>query len=869
MKFRIIILLTFAATFSSSVFSQKITNEGTDFWFAYPEVYDKATAVYEVHITSRTNASGTVEVPYSSGSFSVPFTITAGGVQIITLPAPDMWNSSSGVVVNKAAHIISDTLVSVFATTIHLYRSEISLVLPTRALGSKYIVSTKPSETSVNVGEFVVVGTSNSSTVNITCPVTIPSICTANVPFQVTLDSGEVYQIKATGIGSDLTGTIIEAVNGTDKFAVYSGHYFLRLLAAMHRDPIFEVEYPVSSWGKEYIVPPINNIPYTQYQVIAMSNGTKIYVNGILVDSLDQGEFYEDTLANIEVVRGSKPIKVMQFLPSSALVSPGLGLGDPAMSGIAANEQMFLDEITFIAHPGNNIGTNAVIVITRTPDTSTVQLDLTGITNWKVLPQLPSYSYREVNISTGAHILTTTGCGFLAYTYGLGPAESYYYSAGALLNPEAMDSISYINSTGNNSTICNGNNLDFSSTATGNVLNFSWDFGDGNSSSLPTPSHTYNTAGTYPISLILTYSCFTDTVLDTINIQQCCTNDTTYASQAICLGDSIYLQGIWQTYPGTYYDTLSNVSSCDSILTTALTVNPTASFYKAETICAGESTYLQNAWQTTTGTYYDTLSTVNSCDSVITTTLTVLLYTDASIIFDSIFCENDPATELQVATNGGTWSGAGITSATEGTFDPATAMVGTHVITYLIPGFCDSIGIANIRVNENPSITSSYQNDSCHLSIGAAYLDVTGGMSPYIFSWSNGADSKDLAGLRSGTYTVSVIDDNGCSASDIINIEDNMTICGGQLWLPSIFSPNNDGLNDKLYVRGVETATTFLFIIYDRWGDAVFETTNPLEGWDGTNRYKPMNTAVFAYVVSATFIDESEDKISGTISLIK
>lgn len=44
MKFRIIILCTFAATFSSSVFSQKITNEGTDFWFAYPEVVDKSTA---------------------------------------------------------------------------------------------------------------------------------------------------------------------------------------------------------------------------------------------------------------------------------------------------------------------------------------------------------------------------------------------------------------------------------------------------------------------------------------------------------------------------------------------------------------------------------------------------------------------------------------------------------------------------------------------------------------------------------------------------------------------------------------------------------------------------------------------------------
>ena len=70
-------------------------------------------------------------------------------------------------------------------------------------------------------------------------------------------------------------------------------------------------------------------------------------------------------------------------------------------------------------------------------------------------------------------------------------------------------------------------------------------------------------------------------------------------------------------------------------------------------------------------------------------------------------------------------------------------------------------------------------------------------------------------------------------------------------------------------MRGIETATTFSFTIYDRWGEVVFETTSPLKGWDGMHRHKPMNTAVFAYVVSATFLDGSEDAISGTVSLIK
>ncbi|HIA06661.1 MAG TPA: hypothetical protein EYN71_08180, partial [Flavobacteriales bacterium] len=69
--------------------------------------------------------------------------------------------------------------------------------------------------------------------------------------------------------------------------------------------------------------------------------------------------------------------------------------------------------------------------------------------------------------------------------------------------------------------------------------------------------------------------------------------------------------------------------------------------------------------------------------------------------------------------------------------------------------------------------------------------------------------------------------------------------------------------------RGTEFATTFLFTIYNRWGEKVFETTNPQEGWDGTYRFKPLNTAVFAYVVSTTFMDGSETSLSGTITLVK
>ncbi len=76
-------------------------------------------------------------------------------------------------------------------------------------------------------------------------------------------------------------------------------------------------------------------------------------------------------------------------------------------------------------------------------------------------------------------------------------------------------------------------------------------------------------------------------------------------------------------------------------------------------------------------------------------------------------------------------------------------------------------------------------------------------------------------------------------------------------------------LNDKLFVHGSGSSSSFLFIIYNRWGDKVFESTDPSIGWDGTYKGKEMNDGVFAYMVKATFSDGSEASIKGTVTLVK
>jgi len=115
------------------------------------------------------------------------------------------------------------------------------------------------------------------------------------------------------------------------------------------------------------------------------------------------------------------------------------------------------------------------------------------------------------------------------------------------------------------------------------------------------------------------------------------------------------------------------------------------------------------------------------------------------------------------------------------------------------------------------------------------------------------------------TYTVIVVDSNGCSASDQVTV---FVEFENVIWVPNIFSPNGDGNNDILFVRGKGVAQ-LNFFVYDRWGEKVFETTNIDQGWNGKFRGKEMNKAVFVYYLEATFIDGSKITKKGDVTLIR
>ena len=119
-----------------------------------------------------------------------------------------------------------------------------------------------------------------------------------------------------------------------------------------------------------------------------------------------------------------------------------------------------------------------------------------------------------------------------------------------------------------------------------------------------------------------------------------------------------------------------------------------------------------------------------------------------------------------------------------------------------------------------------------------------------------------------GEYYVTLIveDAYGCvsEATSIVHIYPNLFI-----YAPNIFTPNNDGDNDKFLVSAVG-ADEFELIVFDRWGKQIFRTTDPAEGWDGTYANGIIaEQSVYSYKVIYYNGDVGEKIQTGTVTLVK
>jgi gliding motility-associated-like protein len=116
------------------------------------------------------------------------------------------------------------------------------------------------------------------------------------------------------------------------------------------------------------------------------------------------------------------------------------------------------------------------------------------------------------------------------------------------------------------------------------------------------------------------------------------------------------------------------------------------------------------------------------------------------------------------------------------------------------------------------------------------------------------------------TYNLIAIDENGCVSEDNVTVN---VFVDTLLWVPNAFSPNGDGSNDIFRVYG-KNFKTIEFKVFNRWGELVFFTTDPSQGWDGTYKGKEMVPGVYVYSIKATYINDLQSRREkGSFVLVK
>lgn len=153
---------------------------------------------------------------------------------------------------------------------------------------------------------------------------------------------------------------------------------------------------------------------------------------------------------------------------------------------------------------------------------------------------------------------------------------------------------------------------------------------------------------------------------------------------------------------------------------------------------------------------------------------------------------------------------------------------------------------------------------------GFTYTSGTFSLSPSVSFTLTGNNSLLITPTKSGEYNIYYTDQNNCKHFvKTIFIEVITNECNeGVVFLPTGFTPNEDGVNDVLYMRS-NFITEIYFTIYDRWGEKLFESNDIKIGWDGTYKGKKLDQGVYGYYMTFKCNNGAESFKKGNITLLR
>ncbi len=527
---------------------------------------------------------------------------------------------------------------------------------------------------------------------------------------------------------------------------------------------------------------------------------------------------------------------------------------------------------------------------------------------------IPPYTYQGLPIPAGTTILTDLAAG--NYTGDVVDSSGCIVTLNVSIAEPAGPQTLVLNNT---DAICNGDNSATASAdfvnATGTVT-YQWTGG------LTGANLTGLTAGIYEVTATDANGCeltgsvtVTEPAAPVLNVA---------VTDAVCFGGDgsvtanptvgtppyIYQwsngAGDFQTIAlpaGSYTVTASDASFCNQIGTFTVNepVGMTIQVQQNDVNCYGESTgnitlnvsggagapftYVwnpnvsatQSAQNLAAGDYDFTVADAENC--TITQTVTILepdLLSVAETAAD-VSCYGFTDGEISINATGGT---PGYTFAlstgpqnTNGLFTGLG--VGSYTVTITDANNCSDIVTATISGDDEvllsvtPDPVQVYEGESAELQTTTNQF----GNIVYLWSPGDGLSCTDCAdpvfsGSNSGIYSVTVINEQGCTGNYSLNVE---VVSDIAIFVPNAFTPNGDGVNDDWQIFGnVIGIENIAVLVFNRWGEKVFESTDINFAWDAVYKGKILLPDVYVYHIRIDWkSNRPSSNLKGSVTLMK
>jgi|GEM_PF-1034319 len=370
--------------------------------------------------------------------------------------------------------------------------------------------------------------------------------------------------------------------------------------------------------------------------------------------------------------------------------------------------------------------------------------------------------------------------------------------------------------------------------------------------------------------------------------------------QEICQGDpavfdagSNFLNYRWSTgsnlskisaaKEGVYSVSVTDHNGCRTSDTMVLKMNalPIVDLGESQKICSGEIVTLESSttgdnylWNDgsknktlqvkTTGTYSLNIIDSNLCVGTDHVEITVIALPKVNLGSDQEICEGK-VVSLSVKDPKASyyWS----TGEKKSTI--SVGATNTITLTQYYDADCLVKDSVSVTVLPFPKLELGNDTTLCLSETFDGSLTLAAGSLADSYLWSTGSTNSNISIDARGTYSVSLTNGKSCMVSDQITIDD---LCKTSLFCPSAFTPNNDGNNDVFYVKGANV-DYFQLLIFNRWGDVVFESDDMNKGWDGTVNENIVQQDVYVVKVIYSINREkgykTKEQIISSLTLIR